>query len=107
MTNLFLLPVVMLVIAIFISRQARPGQRLRAGATMVGGSLLCGALGVGVVMVMPCSGFGSSFEGACGYGAIFTAIGVGVVAFLMAFVVLAVQVGRAIRHQAEAARAAE
>lgn len=102
MIEIFLLPIAMIVVAVFISRQAQPGRRLRAGLAIVGGSLLCGAAGVAIVLSLPCSTFGSSFEGACGYGAVFTAAGVGLGAFVLSFILLAVLVGRSIRRQAEA-----
>ncbi|WP_432239041.1 hypothetical protein [Herbaspirillum robiniae] len=105
MFDLFLLPIVMIVVAVVISRQAQPGRRLRAAAIIVGGSLLCAAAGVGVVLSLPCSTFGSSFEGACGYGAMFTAAGVGLGAFVLSFVLLAVRVGRSIRCDAERLKA--
>lgn len=48
------------------------------------GGLLTGVAASCLVLMAPCSWFGSSFEGACGYGALFTAIFVGLGATLTA-----------------------
>jgi hypothetical protein len=54
--------------------------------------LLCILLGLGAGYVametLPCHWFGSNFEGACGYGVLFAAIGVGFVVLVLSFGIL-------------------
>lgn len=46
----------------------------------LGGGIAAGiSAGMLLLLIAPCSWFGSSFEGACGYGAAYSAIGLGLV----------------------------
>lgn len=52
--------------------------------------LISGALGYLAVSVMPCSWFGSSFEGACGYRAVYTTMAASLLLSLVMFVAFTV-----------------
>lgn len=61
---------------------------LRFGVALLGALLIGFASGFALLAFAPCSWFGSSFEGACGYGAFSFAVLLGLVVFAISFALL-------------------
>ena len=64
--------------------------------SLVGGIAAGISAGMLLLVIAPCSWFGSNFEGACGYGAVYSAIGLGLVVAAGVGLVLAIWLTR--RH---------
>lgn len=71
--------------------------------------LISGALGYAALHVMPCSWFGSSFEGGCGYGALYSTVAVALLLSLLLFVAFTVTYlrGERTRHARASLAAAD